>query len=235
MNKTFTFGSVTAYADADNITINRKTKTIQEWQQRYREVAGWMKGFETDEMRATMSWVLWKVGPQDKKTLAECRAAVKRDWRLIQFIENPSPLVSAAALRKHGKALEYIKPEDQNPRLCKLAVEQCGLALVHVHVQTRGISVAAVKQNGSALQHVTNQCTTVSKAAIRQKWQAFRHVKKQTTYLCRYVLLREGLALQFIKKQTPMLCALAVKQNPLACKMIKCKILRAKIKEEAGL
>ena len=78
---------------------------------------------------------------------------VKENWRNLRFIE------------------------EQTPEICKVAVEQDGLALQYIKNQTEEISEVAVKQNGMALEFVEKQTPEICVTAVMQNKDALKYVK----------------------------------------------------------
>lgn len=51
-----------------------------------------------------------------------CIEAVKQDWRMLEFVEEPTEEICMLAINQDGTALKYI--ENQTEELCLRAVEK---------------------------------------------------------------------------------------------------------------
>jgi len=100
--------------------------------------------------------------------------------------------------------------------ICKLTVQQNGLALQYVQNQTDEICRLAVQQNGLTLQYVQNQTDEICKLAVQKNGLALQYVQSQTEELCKLAVQQNGRALQYVQIQTDELCKLAVRENGLA-------------------
>ena len=70
------------------------------------------------------------------------------------------------AVQQNGLALKYVK--EQTNEICKLAVQNCGYSLIYVRKQTEELCTLAVKHNNIALRFVNPEF----KACIMDKLAA---------------------------------------------------------------
>ena len=100
-------------------------------------------------------------------------------------------------------------------------VEENGLNLRRVDIQTAEICLAAVKENGLALEFVQEQNPEICMAAVKQNAFALEYVQEQTLEVCVEAIKNNIAALCFVKNQTPELCMKAFEQNPKAVQYFK--------------
>jgi hypothetical protein len=82
--------------------------------------------------------------------------------------------VCMEAVKRNGRALEYVK--NQNENICLQAVKQNGMALKYVKEQNEDICYEAVKNDGCALQYVKNQTYEICMKAIENDKYAITYV-----------------------------------------------------------
>jgi hypothetical protein len=79
----------------------------------------------------------------------------------------------------YGHTICHVK--NKTPQMYELAVQQNGLALVHIFDhQTEQICELAVQQNGLALQYARFQTPKIREIAINQNPNAVKHVRMPT-------------------------------------------------------
>jgi hypothetical protein len=108
--------------------------------------------------------------------------------------------------------------------MCKIAVQQNGLALQYVKNQTDEICKLAVQQNSDALHYVKNQTDEICKLAVQKYGRALQYVKNQTDEICKLAVQQNGYALQYVENQTDEICKFAVQQNGNALNYVKPKL-----------
>ena len=86
------------------------------------------------------------------------------------------------AVQQNGLALEFVKKQFKTEELCKLAVQQNGFALEFVNKQTEEVCKLAVQQNGLALYYVKEQFKTeeICHLAVQQSELASKYVKQKS-------------------------------------------------------
>jgi len=105
--------------------------------------------------------------------------------------------------------------------ICKLAVQQHGMALQYVKKQTEEICKLAVQQNGLAIQFVKEQTEELCKLAVQQNGESLYYVKEQTEELCKLAVQQNGWSLYYVKEQTEEICKLAIEQDGYALEFMK--------------
>lgn len=90
-------------------------------------------------------------------------------------------------VQQNGLFLQFMKV--QTEEMCINAVRQNGMALEFVKEQTSEICLIAVRQNGMALKFVRKQTTEICMEAVKQNWKAFEYVKEQTAEICMEVVI----------------------------------------------
>ena len=85
-----------------------------------------------------------------------------------------------------------LREEEQTEELCKMAVQQNGLALRHVKELTDELCKLAVQQDGHLLIFVKELNIELCKLAILQKDTELVNIKEQTKKICRDALLMYG-------------------------------------------
>jgi Domain of unknown function (DUF4116) len=123
------------------------------------------------------------------------------------------------AIEQNGMTLQHV-PEITLD-LCRLAVEQNGLALEYVYInnKTPELCRLAVEQNGRALHHVPENYWTpkLCRIAVEQDGRALGYVpvNKRTPELYSIAVQQNGLVLYDVLKEhrTPELCYMAVQQK----------------------
>lgn len=125
-------------------------------------------------------------------------------------------------IRKNGLYLKYFCAEDQNERICRMAVNQNGLALQYVKIpQERNICMSAIFQNGLAIQFVKiEKDRNLCLEAVKRNGLALQYVLDQDLNICIYAVKQNGLALQYVANQDQDICTYAVKQNGLALQYV---------------
>ena len=111
------------------------------------------------------------------------------------------------AVIHRGLNLEHVdmeKPltDSKLLELCRLAVQQDGLALQYVLPQfkTNDICILAVKQNGDALYHVNNH------KRVGRNDYALHYANKQTEEICVIAVKQNSGAIQFVNEQYREAC-----------------------------
>ena len=84
------------------------------------------------------------------QTIEICKTAIDLSPSAIMYVENK---FLTELIQYCGMSIGYIT---QNNELCKLAVQQNGLALCHINKQTKEICKLAVQQNKKAILYVKN-------------------------------------------------------------------------------
>lgn len=142
-------------------------------------------------------------------------------WK-VKIPEGEEVIEYETKLKAKRIILSEPKKAYEDYEICKMAVQQNGIALQFIEKQTEEICKLAVQQNGWALQYVISQTEEICKLAIQQqKGWVLQFVKEQTPELCKLTLPLNGLALEYVKEQTEELCKLAVQQKGWALKYVK--------------
>ena len=106
-----------------------------------------------------------------------CLAIVKKNGRLLRYVDEQTHEICLAAVQQDGRALPYVM--EQTPKICREAVKQNGYALQYVIKQTPKICLEAVKQNGLALRYVRKQTPELYLAATAQCGCELTYISKQ--------------------------------------------------------
>ncbi len=119
--------------------------------------------------------------------------------------EKLTDTICKLAVQQNGLALKYIKYKYKTEDICKLAVQQNGLALQFVDFESRTDEICklAVQQNGLALQfiRIINSTDEICNIAIQQNSLALRHVRPNelTEEMYKIAIKQNGLTLRYIK------------------------------------
>ena len=147
----------------------------------------------------------------DSTSYDACLEAVKKDWRVLQYINNQTTDICLEAVKQDGWDLKYVK--EQTEDICLEAVRENGMVLMYVKNQTKNICLEAVRENGYALELVKEQSEDICIKAVNQNPMALIYVKNQTNDICLEAVKQNGLALKHVREQTPEICMEAVKEN----------------------
>ena len=109
----------------------------------------------------------------------KCFAAVKDDWRALEFIRYQNVQMCCLAVTQSRHALKFVR--QQTFKVCLAAVLADGLALEFCHRQNWDLVMAAVKQNPRALAFSWHQPEEICRAAVEKNWRALRLVKDLTS------------------------------------------------------
>ena len=142
---------------------------------------------------------------------------ITQDIKFINLLkkEEQTEELCRLAVQQNGLALKYVK--NQTEEICKLAVQQNVYALEYVKIeQTEEICKLAVQEYGYVLQFVKEQTEEICKLAVQEYGYVLQFVKEQTEEICKLAVQQNGNALQYVKKQTEKICKLAVQQHPSA-------------------
>ena len=135
-------------------------------------------------------------GDPNSQTEAEQIVYVKRNWRNIKDITNPTIPVQLAAVQQNGGAIKFITNPILEVQLA--AVQQTGYAIEYITNPSLEVQLAAVQQTGDAIYFITNPSIPVQLAAVQQ----------------------DGGAIQFITNPTPLIQTAACFQDPTAINWI---------------
>ena len=182
-----------------------------------------------------------------------CKLAVQQNGIALRYVQNKTHDICSLAIKQNVTAIQYLNrladdvnidklyilacqtdgyyalynmiKTEKTEKLCKLAVQQNGMAIQFVDKKyvTNELCILAVKQNGMALQYIENQTHEICDLAIKQNVMALQFVSKLTDGINMEELYKlacriNGVdALTCIKHinglQTVELCTLAVEQN----------------------
>jgi uncharacterized membrane protein YecN with MAPEG domain len=140
------------------------------------------------------------------------------------------------AVQQNRMALEYLSEDKRSPELCRIAVEQDGLALEFVpsdlkssrgeEERTSELCWIAIAQNGRALKFTSEDEKTqeLCRIAVEQDGNALEYVPKQyiTPELYQLAVEQDGMTLDIVpeEERTPELCQLAMEQNGWALQFV---------------
>jgi hypothetical protein len=113
-------------------------------------------------------------------------------------------------LNRNGYLLEHV--QNQNDRICEIAVHQDVGALQYVKDQKYNLCMWAVRENYGALQFVRIQTDNMCEIAINQNYLAIEYIKDQKYKLCHLAIMKDYFALRLIRDQTLVLCKIAVQE-----------------------
>lgn len=171
--------------------------------------------------------------PEEYRTHDVCLAAVKKNWRSLEYVTNQTEEMCWEAINQNGEALEYVKNQteemclaavesywpaldfvkNQTEEMCLTAVKEDCMALEMVRRQTDRICLAAVSHEPEALLLVRNQTDEICLAAVRKDWALLKHVKNQTEEICDVAINQNGWALEYVRKQTEVTYKKAFNNN----------------------
>ena len=105
-------------------------------------------------------------------------AAIKQNWRAIEYIKNPSKEVQSAAIEENLDAILYIENPSEEIQLA--AVKQDGTAIFDIKNPSEKVKLAAVNQDGNAIKYIENPSEEVQMAAVKQDGTAIHFIKNPT-------------------------------------------------------
>lgn len=174
---------------------------------------------------------------------------VTRFGMSLLFVEEQTPAVCVAAIKRRSEELLCVNEQDHYTCLC--AVETDGMALAFVENRTPMICLAAVLQCRDALQFVPEitpaialliadrQTPAMCLDAVRKEGRALQVVREQTPEICMAAIQQDGSALKFVREQTPELCLAAVYKRGINVAWIRdlanLELVKKQIPKFAGL
>jgi transcriptional regulator with XRE-family HTH domain len=153
-----------------------------------------------------------------------CELAVNLNWQALEFIENKTPKLCHSAVKKNWRAIKFI--ENQTIELCDLAFKQDWRCIRYLKIQRPDICKIAVTNNGLSIQYIIDQTEDLCILAVEQNWRSLDLVKRQTEEICLKAIENNYLAITKVKKQTHKLCLKAIEQNINAIKVITLRPLK---------
>ena len=186
------------------------------------------------------TWI-WRK-PTAERTKSEHLSILQRSGRYLAHIPNPDFEMKRTAVRQNGMCLFQIPEKEwtedliidavrQHPKgvfpklpqpsypVIKFALQQNGILLQFIQLQTEEWKRIAVQQNGNALQFVhgfpSEEIVTLS---LQQRGVALRWVPKeyQTEKFQMIAVQNNGMALQFCHTPSELVTHAAINQSPHA-------------------
>jgi hypothetical protein len=162
-------------------------------------------------------------------------AAIKRDVRVIQFMDNLSKDVQLAAVKQDGWAIQYIIDKGIIPseEIQLAAVKQHGHAIQYIIdkgiTPSKNVQLAAVSQNGRAIRFIDNPSEEMQLAAVNQNGWLLKFIIGKGIIPSEEIQLAAvkeyGYAIQHIINKgiipSPAVQLAAVKQTPKVFEYIK--------------
>ena len=168
--------------------------------------------------------------------------AVRKNWRAIQYIKDPSKEVRMEAVRQFGYALKYIENPSKEeqleavrrygehiieliPNLDKdvqmAAVGHTGYAIRYIKDPDKDVQMAAVNRDGTAIEYIKDPDRDVQMAAVRQNGNAISYIKNPDKCLQLEAVKKDGNAIRLIKDPDEDVQLAAVRQNGKAVEYIR--------------
>lgn len=155
-----------------------------------------------------------------------CIDAIKMDYTMMQYIDNPSPKLIEEAIKIEPGVVNYIKndntfdiSDDANKNVVDLEqLEQDGLLLKNVpkNKQTEEMCITAINQNPNAYYYVRIRTPTVLLTAVKKNPWLIEEMSRseQTEEMCLEAVSRAGATLMHIYDsiKNDKICITAVKQ-----------------------
>ena len=146
-------------------------------------------------------------------------AAVRQAGVAIEYIKNPTPAIQLAAVRQAGVAIYYIK--NPTPEMQLVAVKQNGTAIEYIENPTPEMQLVAVRRAGVAIRYIENPTPAIQLAAVQQSGVAIEYIENPTPAIQLAAVQQNGLAIRYIKNPTPAIQLAAVRQDGTAIYYIK--------------
>jgi Domain of unknown function (DUF4116) len=189
-----------------------------------------------NELKPIICWMIKQNGrvlqlvPEDYRTYELCLMAVQQYGRALQFVplDLKSKCIDALQEESSFASKSSSCGDEETPKLCRIAVEQDGMALIHVpeeHITLELYNIA-IQQNGWTLQFVPEKYKTLElcNIAIRRDGRALQFTPEEykTFTLYHIAVQQSGRALRHVPKEyrTLELCYLAIEQNGLTLQYV---------------
>ena len=111
------------------------------------------------------------------------------------------------AVKKNGRALEYVPKKLRSSKICLAAVKQNGWSLEFVPKKlcNREICLAAVKQNGWSLEYIPRKLRTIEicLAAVKNDFWTLQYVPMElrSRELCLIAVKQDSRAIEFVSEE----------------------------------
>lgn len=116
--------------------------------------------------------------------------ALKKNAKVLKYIDDPTEIQCKIALKQNGKALKYVK--NKTEELCKIALEQNGMALKYVEDKTDELCRIALSNNGLALKYIENPSHDICILAITDNNYSIKYIKHPSIEMCNTALMKPG-------------------------------------------
>jgi hypothetical protein len=107
---------------------------------------------------------------------------IKRDYKLIRYMDNPSMEVIKETIKSGGhRALEYIGVDNMTPELYSLLIERfpSSFADLPESAKTPELCLQAVTRQGTNLRHISNKTQDLCVTALRTSYNAFQYIPEE--------------------------------------------------------
>ena len=139
-----------------------------------------------------------------------CIAAVRSDYRAIDFISHRTTAVIKAALASNGLAIVYLISTDQSPIDTRPPL----------HLSD-DLLLTAVRSNGMALKHIAAPSAEIIEEAVKQNGLAIAFVRSQTPRLCQLAFAQNPFAIYYCSHQSSEMITKALQTNIYLAEGIK--------------
>jgi len=148
--------------------------------------------------------------------------AIKQDAYTLQHVRNQTDEICRLAVEQKGLALFYVYTHNKTEELCKIAVQQDGTALTYVpvHLRSEEMCSIAVKQNGCALSFVPNQINDICKRFVENNPNTIESLKGRPERMCQVFIERHARELDINRQMIIRISMLAVNQNGLVLRSV---------------
>jgi hypothetical protein len=146
--------------------------------------------------------------------------AIKKNWRVIIHIKNPTNEMKMLAIQLDPLALERIKkPTDE---MIFESIKNCGCMIKHVIDPTEEMILAAInsKEYGYGLNLLKNPSKELILSALKKYGYMIEHVIDPTEEMKMLAIKSCGIAIKFINDPSEELKIAAIMQNPYSLKYI---------------
>lgn len=159
----------------------------------------------------------------DSQPESLCLMALKKDWRLLEWIKEPTEEMITFAIHQNPEAIQFVKnPTEEQMRI---AVIKKGLCLKYLEQPSEAVQLSAVRSGGlNVFAMIENPSYEFCQQVVQINGKLLKKVPKdyRTAELCELAVSQDGESLVSVPKKlrTEALCLTAVKQSWRAIKFV---------------
>lgn len=159
----------------------------------------------------------------DSQPESLCLMALKKDWRTLEWIKEPTEEMITFAIHQNPEAIQFVKnPTEEQMRI---AVIKKGLCLKYLEQPSEVVQLAAIRSGGlKVFAMIENPSYDFCQQVVQIDGKLLKKVPKdyRTPELCELAVRQDGESLVSVPKKlrTESLCLTAVKQCWTAVKFV---------------